>query len=58
MEREGEEFFNELYAYDLSDCPSDFEINFSDLESDSLSEDSYESDIKLPKQQKRNVIKF
>lgn len=57
-EREGEKVFNELCAYDLSDCPSDFEINCSDLESNSLSEDSYESNIKLLKRQKRNVIEF
>lgn len=29
-EREGEKFFNELCAYDLSNCPSDFEINCSE----------------------------
>lgn len=29
----------------LSDFPSDFEINCSDLESDTLPEDSCESDI-------------
>ncbi|XP_054745804.1 calcium-dependent secretion activator-like [Anastrepha obliqua] len=31
-ERIGEELFNELYADSLSDCPSDFEINYSDSE--------------------------
>lgn len=36
MDRDGEEFFNELYADALSDCPSDFEIYCSDLENDSL----------------------
>ena len=36
---------------DLSDCPSDFEIYFSDMEIDSLSKGSYESDIKPPKRQ-------
>ncbi|XP_072760300.1 uncharacterized protein [Anoplolepis gracilipes] len=55
-ERNGEESFNELYADVLYDCPSDFEINCSDLENDTLSEDSYESDIRPPKRQKRNVI--
>ena len=48
-ERIGEELFNELYADTLSDCPSDFEINCSDSESD-------ESDIIPPKRQKRSVI--
>ena len=48
-ERIGEELFNELYADTLSDCPSDFEINCNDSESD-------ESDIIPRKRQKRNVI--
>uniref|UniRef100_A0A0K0DS38 DDE_Tnp_1_7 domain-containing protein n=1 Tax=Strongyloides stercoralis TaxID=6248 RepID=A0A0K0DS38_STRER len=47
----GKELFNELNAGSLSDCPSDFKQNYSVTESD-------ESDIILPKQQKRNVIKF
>lgn len=38
----------------LSDCPSDFELNCSDLENDTVSEDS-ESDIRPPKYQKRNI---
>lgn len=42
---DGEELFNELYADALSDCPSDFKIYCSDLEIDSLSEDSYECRI-------------
>ncbi|CAD1472053.1 unnamed protein product, partial [Heterotrigona itama] len=37
-DRDGEEFFNELYANVLSDCPSDFEIYCSDVEIDSLSQ--------------------
>ena len=45
----GEELFNELCADALSDCPSDFEIYCNDTEIDSLSKDSYESDIRLPR---------
>ena len=47
----GEELFNEFYADALSECPSDFEIYRSDVEIDSLSEDSYESDTGPPKRQ-------
>lgn len=39
----------------LSDCPSDFELNCSDLENDTVSEDG-ESDIRPPKYQERNII--
>ena len=49
-ERKGEEFFNELYADDLSDCSNDLEIN------DTLSEDSYESNIRPPKRWRRDVV--
>ena len=40
-----------LYANASSDCPTNFEIHRSDVEIDSLSEDSYESDIRHPKLQ-------
>lgn len=40
-----DELFNELYADALSDCSSDFEIYYSDVEIDNL------SDIRLPKWQ-------
>ena len=53
---DNEKIFNELYADDLSDYPSDLEINFIDSEGESLSEDSYESAIKLAKRQKINVL--
>lgn len=55
-DHDSEEFFNELYGDDFSDCPSDLEINCSDSEYDSLSEDSYESEIRPPKRQKINVL--
>ena len=48
-ERIGEELFNELYADTLSDCPSDFEINCSDSESD-------ESDIIYHRNGKKEML--
>ena len=44
-----EKLFNELYADALSDSLSDFEIYCSNVKIYSLSEDSYESDIRPPK---------
>lgn len=55
IDRDGEEVLNELYGDVFSNCPSDFEIFYSDVEDDSLSEDSDESDIRPSKRQKRNV---
>lgn len=55
-DRDDEEVLKELYADALSDCPSDLEEYCSDLENDSLSEDSDESVIQPPRRQKRLII--
>lgn len=58
MRRDDEEFFKELYADNLSICPSGFEMCSGRLENGNLPEDSSELDIRPRPRKYKNVLIF